>query len=96
MATQVGSPVGLGIVGGLNDERKAMDNALASFISVPNLAVPAGSIANRLPPTFGAVQPTEIRVYVGDKEITDIVKVEVGRKADQLADTVTRGKRAVV
>lgn len=78
----VGSDVALGLVEGMDDERRTVANATASLVPTS---------ANAVAGMTGGVNATGVpswRVYIGDRDITDIVKVEVADSQDALAREV--------
>jgi hypothetical protein len=89
MAREVGSPLGLGIVGGLESEQRRMDDALRSFVSVP---ATAGKLQSTLAPNV-APGNNNIRVFIGDRELTDIVRVEVDNSQTTQARQLLNGRR---
>jgi TP901 family phage tail tape measure protein len=87
MAREVGAPVGQGIVGGLEGERRRMDRALSTFVSIPRASTLRQQLAT--PNVAGS----SIRVYIGERELTDIVRVEYDNAETQRTRQLVNGRR---
>lgn len=93
MASEVGEPIGQGVIGGLESQQTAMNSAMSSFVSVPKTGARL-STAITSPGTQGdSAVPADVRVFIGERELTDIVRVEVDGHNVKTTRKLTHGRR---
>lgn len=83
---QVGVPIGMGVHDGIRSTIPAVARATSGLVTVPRVRPMAMGGSSMVPPVFN------VKVFVGDREITDIARVEVEHGLIGLGHALKKGK----
>jgi len=83
---QVGVPIGMGVHDGIRSTIPAVARATSGLVTVPRVRPMAMGGSSMVPPVFN------VKVFVGDREITDIARVEVKHGLIGLGHALKKGK----
>lgn len=92
-----GRNVVLGFILGLQREARTLNAAMAELAPTPPATAPARAGTARRPPlaagALAGMGPINVRVFLGDRELTDLVRVEVQGHAATQARQLAYGRR---
>jgi phage-related protein len=96
-----GHETGAGLAKGILDKATAVQQAADRLTPVPQspvpqrrLAMPRAAVARGLPEAGAGEGKTELRVFIGEKELTDIVRAQIVAANRTTTKRLVRGQRA--
>lgn len=98
MAKQVGKPIGQGIAVGMKAttrmlEKQALELSFAAMPPVPRIGFNTSGAFSATSGLSAALSSPQIRVFLGDRELTDLVRVEVDGRNEDMARAILNGRR---